>query len=254
MTVALPYPPGADRAVIERAARRRAALLARPNVMLNVPGSGRGVDAAEALLADGINVNVAPVSDWALYELVARAYLSALDRRVRRGEPVDRVASVATVSLAPIDAAAGLRADSPLAGAVALAAARQCYRRFRVIFQGPQWGRLATAGARPQRLLWSALVPESDALPALHYVDGLVTYRTVLALPPATLAAFADHGSVDPRAVEGAIDDLYDTLDRIRDAGLDLLAVLKRLRRDSAAAAAAQHEQTLQSIAKTLPA
>src|SRR5690349_8421878 len=54
--------------------------LDRPNVMIKVPATPEGIPAVEALIADGINVNVTLIFAIEAYEEVARAYIRGLKK------------------------------------------------------------------------------------------------------------------------------------------------------------------------------
>ena len=103
------------------------ARLARPNVMIKVPATDAGVPAIEELTARGVNVNITLLFSVARYEQVIGAYMAGLERRVRAGQPVGAIASVASFFVSRIDAKVDplLPADSSLRGRVAIANA-QC--------------------------------------------------------------------------------------------------------------------------------
>lgn len=77
--------------------------LKRPNVMIKVPATAAGVPAIEALLTDGINVNITLIFGIDMYEEVMEAYLRGLEHRVRQGQSVDRIASVASFFVTRVD-------------------------------------------------------------------------------------------------------------------------------------------------------
>ena len=87
---------------IEAAERHRDAL-DRQNVLMKVPGTEAGVRAFEELTARGVNVNVTLLFAVSRYEGVAEAYLRGLERRVDAGQPVDRIASVASFFVSRVD-------------------------------------------------------------------------------------------------------------------------------------------------------
>src|SRR5262245_694461 len=58
--------------------------VARPNLMIKVPGTGAGIPAVRSLTAEGINVNITLLFGRELYEAVAGAYIEGLEDRVRR--------------------------------------------------------------------------------------------------------------------------------------------------------------------------
>ena len=170
--------------------------LARPNVMIKVPATEAGVPAIEELTARGINVNVTLLFSVARYEQVIDAYLTGLERRVSRGEPIDAIASVASFFVSRVDAKADalLPPGSDLRGRVAIANARLAYARYRDRFSDPRWLALREAGARPQRPLWASTATKDPAYSDVLYVEELIAPDVINTMPEATLRAFADHG------------------------------------------------------------
>ncbi len=67
-------------------ARRLWKTVGRENVMIKVPGTPEGLPAIEQLLSEGININITLLFSQDVYEKVALAYLSGLEKRVRRSE------------------------------------------------------------------------------------------------------------------------------------------------------------------------
>ena len=180
-------------------ARRLWRAVDRPNLMIKVPGTPAGVAALRVLIEEGIHVNVTLLFARPAYEAVAEAWLAGLEARAARGLPVDGVASVASFFVSRIDAAVDARlaaSDAPLAGRAAIANARLAYAHFRALAASPRFKLLAARGARPQRLLWASTSAKNPAYRDVIYVEELVGPHTVNTLPPATLAAFRDHGVV----------------------------------------------------------
>ena len=120
----------------------------RPNVMIKVPATPEGVPAIRTLLTEGINVNVtlAQSHDGSLGQ--AHAFVDAIEARVNKGLPVDRVASVASFFVSRIDSAVDAlleekmkTATGPdkarmlrLLGKVAIANAKVAYKEFKRVF------------------------------------------------------------------------------------------------------------------------
>ena len=73
--------------------------VARPNVMIKVPATPEGIPAIEALIAEGINVNITLMFSLGHYEAVAAAYL----RGLRRNQNPSKVASVASFFVSRVD-------------------------------------------------------------------------------------------------------------------------------------------------------
>jgi len=67
----------------------------RPNVMVKIPGTAAGVPAIRQCLSDGININVTLLFGVPRHREVMDAYLSALEDRVKRGEPLDNLKAFA---------------------------------------------------------------------------------------------------------------------------------------------------------------
>ena len=84
-------------------ARRLFSLLNRPNIMIKVPATGEGVPAVEALISEGVNVNVTLLFSVSRYEEVVQAYLSGLERLLDSGGDIGGVASVASFFVSRVD-------------------------------------------------------------------------------------------------------------------------------------------------------
>ncbi|MFS0851948.1 transaldolase family protein, partial [Novosphingobium panipatense] len=77
----------------------------RPNLMIKVPGTQAGVPAIRQLIEDGININVTLLFGQQSYAAVAMAFVEGLEARLAQGQPIDRIASVASFFVSRIDAA-----------------------------------------------------------------------------------------------------------------------------------------------------
>jgi transaldolase len=201
-------------------ARRLGAAVARANVMIKVPATAEGLPAVRTLIAEGTCVNVTLIFSLARYEQVMEAYLRGLESRAAQGQPLAPVVSVASFFVSrvdhKVDAAieqrlATLPADSvehvelaDLRGQAAVANAKRAYARFREVFDAPRFHALAARGARVQRPLWASTSTKNPAYSDTLYVDELIGPDTVNTVPPKTLAAYNDHGVLDPRLLRGA--------------------------------------------------
>jgi transaldolase len=208
--------------------------LDRPNVLIKVPATKEGLPAIRQLISEGINVNVTLLFGLPRYREVAEAYISGLEDRAAPGQPLGRVASVASFFLSRIDVLLDPQleklaaADGPVAqtardliGQVAIASAKEAYRIYQEIFGSARFQKLAAHGARPQRLLWASTSTKNPAYPDVKYVEPLIGPDTVNTLPPETLEAYRDHGDPAPRLTE-AVDRAAAVLTRLPELGLDL--------------------------------
>lgn len=215
------------------AAKRLWAAVDRPNAMIKIPGTVAGLGAIEAALAHGININVTLLFSVTRYESVLEAWLAGLERRLAHGEPVDRIASVASFFVSRVDSAvdaqiaAGGLPDA-LRGTAAIANAANAYASFERVVASSRWRDLAAAGARVQRPLWASTSTKDPAYPDTYYVEALVGRDTVNTLPPATFEAYRDHGDPALR-LPGAVSRAPEQLAVLSSHGIDLERVASSL-------------------------
>jgi transaldolase len=188
-------------------AKRLWAAVNRPNLMIKVPATVAGIPAIGELIAAGINVNVTLIFALDRYAAVKEVYLQGLEARVAAGQPVDRIASVASFFISRVDSNIDARLQSlaatneemaatcdALMGKAAVANAKLAYAQFQRVFDGSRWQALSGAGARVQRPLWASTSTKNPTYPELLYVETLVGPHTVNTMPPKTLTAFREHG------------------------------------------------------------
>ncbi|CAN5909821.1 hypothetical protein BH23PLA1_BH23PLA1_25940 [soil metagenome] len=202
-------------------------LLDRPNAMIKIPGTPEGVPAVEECLASGLNINVTLLFSVEAYETVAHAYIRGLKRRADAGQPIDRIASVASFFVSRIDAETDKRleaksAPKELMGKVAIANAKNAYASFERIFGTPEFAALRDKGAKVQRLLWASVGTKNPDYPDTLYIDELIGPETVSTMPPATYDAFKDHGKVaEQLTLTQGMDEAQAFMGRLAEAGVD---------------------------------
>jgi transaldolase/glucose-6-phosphate isomerase len=216
-------------------AQRLFAALDRPNVMIKVPATPSGIPAIEELIAGGININVTLMFSMDQYEAVAEAYFAGLERRTANGEDLSQVASVASFFVSRVDTAVdGVLEEmgkTTLTGKIAIANAKVAYAHFRKILNGERWRSLKKRGARVQRVLWASTSTKNPLYPETLYVDSLIGPDTVNTVPPATLRAFRDHGTVAPTLVSG-LEEARSQLAQLAELGVNLDAITAKLQRE----------------------
>jgi transaldolase len=190
------------RASIEEA-RRLWTFVARPNVMIKLPGTTEGLPAIEQCLAEGININITLLFSVERYRQVVDAYLRALERRVAERKPIDRVASVASFFVSRVDTKVDRAIDALGAshsakagprGRAAIANAELAYEEYTELLNSERWRALAMLGAQPQRLLWASTSAKDPAYPDLYYAEALVGAGTIDTMTRETFRAYLDHG------------------------------------------------------------
>ncbi|MDX2239519.1 MAG: transaldolase [Leptolyngbyaceae cyanobacterium bins.302] len=211
--------------------------IGRENVMIKIPGTSKGLPAVEQVISDGINVNVTLLFSVDSYIETAWAYIRGLEKRVAKGESINKIASVASFFLSRIDIAIDDRIDAKLKqgvpdlairekleaiqGKVAIANAKIAYQEYKKIVQTDRWQALAAKGANVQRLLWASTSTKNPNYSDVMYVDELIGRETVNTLPPATIEACADHCDVSDR-IESNINEAYQLIDSLKDPDINI--------------------------------
>jgi transaldolase len=176
-----------------------------------------------------------------------------VEKLVASGGDPGRVASVASFFVSRVDTAVDKAlaeaGNTDLQGKIAVANAKLAYACFKDLFSGPRWEKLAAAGARVQRPLWASTGTKNPAYSDTLYVDTLIGPDTVNTVPPDTLDAFLDHGTV-ALTIEAGLDEARADLQRLADLGIDLDAITQTLQDDGVAAFAKSFESLMGSIAE----
>ena len=214
-------------------ARRLWDAVDRPNLMIKVPATDEGIPAIEQLLSEGINVNVTLMFSLDHYEKVAQAYLDGL----RRADDPTGIVSVASFFVSRVAREVDTRLDERgLADEVgfdgsdvAIANAKRAYQRFREIFHGDAFADLREQGAHVQRPLWASTSTKDPSRSDVLYVESLIGAETVNTIPPDTLDAFRDHGTVTGQTVTDDLDRADAVLTRLAEVGIDLDDVTETL-------------------------
>jgi transaldolase / glucose-6-phosphate isomerase len=240
-----PYLARDTQGTIEEA-RRLWKAVARPNIMIKVPGTADGIPAFEQLISEGINVNVTLLFSQEVYQKVAEAYVRGLEKFAAGGGDVKRVASVASFFISRIDnsidaeLSARLKsAKNPqeeqklkgLLGKVAIANGKLAYQRYLNIFSGAQWDILRAKGGQTQRVLWASTSTKNPAYPDILYVQEMIGPDTVNTIPPATLDAFRDHGQPRETLTEG-VDEAKQVMQNLASSGISIDQVTDKLTDD----------------------
>jgi transaldolase len=185
------------------------------------------------------------------YEHVARAYLAGLKRASEAGMDLRRIASVASFFVSRVDSAVDSALDEignqELQGNLAIANAKLAYKRFKQIFAGDEWQRLAGSGARVQRPLWASTSTKNPSYPDTLYVDELIGPSTVNTVPPATLDSYLDHGEVQP-SLERGLDQAEQQLAALKELGIDFDTITHKLQEDGVEAFANSYRNLIAAI------
>ncbi|HMC55144.1 MAG TPA: transaldolase [Gemmatimonadaceae bacterium] len=242
--VSIEVSPGAahDAQATVEEARRLWKTVDRPNLLVKIPGTVEGALAVRKSIAEGINVNITLLFALEAHDRVIDAYMSGLEDRVTKAEPIDRIYSVASFFVSRVDGevdkrldavAPGSRLPAPgsLKGKVAIANAKLAYQLFVERFSSPRWKALEAKGARVQKPLWASTSTKDPAYRDVMYVEQLIGPRSINTLPPQTIEAFRDHGEVR-RTVDQNVDDARRTLAELERLGISMTSVTDKLLTD----------------------
>ncbi|MBI5532654.1 MAG: transaldolase [Deltaproteobacteria bacterium] len=243
-------------------ARRYWRTVDRRNLMVKIPATAAGVPAIEAAIADGINVNVTLIFSIERYQAVMGAYIRGLRKRAASGGDVRSVASVASFFVSRVDSAVDQLLDDRIAaggrgqerlrtlkGKAAIANAKLAYKAFARTFGGDGFADLSARGAQRQRPLWASTSSKNPSYPDVYYVEALIGPDTVNTMPPATLAAYKDHGRPVVR-VDQELETARETIAALASAGIDLPAVLGRLEEEGVASFARSYESLISVVSE----
>jgi len=242
------------------AARRCASMINRPNLMIKVPSTPAGIPAIEQLISEGRCINVTLMFSLKHYEGVANAYISGLERRIKAGGALDRIASVASVFVSRVETLvdklleAKLKANpdeanAALCGTAAVANAKLIYQRFVELFHSDRFKALAAKGARVQRPLWASTGTKDPKYSDVKYVQELIGRDTVNTMPPATMDAFRDHGKPRLSVTEG-VEQAREIRTRLAALGIDLDEVGETLQKEGVESFSKSYEELLAAIKK----
>ena len=236
----------------------------RPNVMVKIPATKEGLPAIHDQISKGNNINITLIFSVDRYDEVVEAYLSGLEKLHRNGGDLSKVASVASFFVSRVDTKvdkllaekvehatdpAQKRNLERLYGKAAIANSKIAYEHFKRYFSGARWDKLHKAGARTQRCLWASTSTKDPRYPDTYYVEELIGPDTVDTIPPATLAAFREHGEVR-RSLDEHVDLAKRQLKQLAEAGIDLDQVTRELEVEGVESFTKSFESLLDTLKK----
>lgn len=228
----------------------------RPNLLVKVPATPAGIPAIRRLIGEGISVNVTLIFSLDRYSEVIDAYMDGLEHLHETGGDARSVASVASFFVSRFDTEVDKRLEAigtpeahALTGRTAVANARVAYGRFLNEFGSTRYGMLAAGRSHPQKPLWASTSTKNPDYDDLLYVEDLVASNTINTMPLATIAAYQDHGSPDPRPFTTFdVSEARRDLDRLEDLGVEYDDVVQTLEAEGVAKFIASWEALLAEI------
>jgi len=263
--VSIEVPPGLahDTAGTIAEARRLHRLVSRDNLYVKIPATKEGLPAITETLAEGISINITLIFSLSRYQEVIEAHLTGLERRVRHGQPIDPIMSVASFFVSRVDSKVDKAIEARIAelgsgdperaelesflGKSAVANARRAYALFQETIATPRFKALAAKGAHVQRPLWASTSTKNPKYPDTLYVDELIGADTVNTMPPQTLEALNDHGKVE-LTIGHDLDGARRVFRRLSALGVPIDALIDELEPEGVAAFAKSYDSLLEAL------
>lgn len=228
----------------------------RPNLMVKIPATLEGLPAIAAAIAAGININITLIFSVKRYQAVMDAFMTGLEERIAKGQPIDKIYSVASFFVSRIDSLVDKRlvamaADKPaaagLAGKAAIAASKIVYQVAMEEFKSLRWKALEAKGAHRQRPLYGSTSTKNPDYRDVLYLEELIGNETINTVPPKTLVAFNDHGE-SKLTLDKNVDKAHQVIKDLAAVGIDMDQVAE----DLEAEGVKSFEDAFSSLLKTI--
>jgi transaldolase/glucose-6-phosphate isomerase len=213
-------------------ARRLFKEVNRKNVMIKIPATQEGIPAIRQMISEGANINITLIFAQSVYEQVVDAYLSGLEDRVKDGKEIDKITSVASFFISRIDTAVDDELskvkNEELKGKIAIANGKLVYEKFLELFSSKRFKNLEAKGAKVQKVLWASTSTKNPAYSDILYVEELIGPKTVNTMPPATMAAYNDHGYPVERLTKN-VDEARAQMKNLAELNIDFSVITRKL-------------------------
>jgi transaldolase len=247
-------------ATVEQA-KKLAAKVDKPNVLIKIPATVEGLEAITETIAAGISVNVTLIFSLERYRQVIDAYLTGLEKAKAAGIDLSGIQSVASFFVSRVDTevdkrltAIGTDEAHALKSKAGIANARLAYELYEQEFATDRAKALVAAGANEQRPLWASTGVKDPSLPDTLYVTELVAPNTVNTMPEKTLEATFDHGEIAGDTVTGNYADAKGVLDALAGLGVDYDDVTATLEREGVDKFNVSWGELVETVSKALEA
>lgn len=204
----------------------------RKNAMIKIPATKEGLQSIKEATAAGVNVNITLLFGLDRYKAVVDAYMTGLEERVSKGEPIDNIFSVASFFLSRVDVLLDPQLKekglNDLVGEIAIDLAKSAYKIYEEEFSSERFKKLEAKGANKQKLLWASTGTKDPSYSDVKYVEALIGDYTVNTLPINTIDAYRDHGKPE-LTVKTDMDKVAANLKKLESNGFDLNQISDQL-------------------------
>jgi transaldolase len=134
-----------------------------------------------------------------------------------------------------------------LRGQAAVANARLAYAAFEQTLALSRFTALRARGAHVQRPLWASTSTKNPEYRDVLYVEELIGPDTVNTMPPATLAAFNDHGRVESR-IRRDVPGARAVFERLTRCGVPVETLIDELESEGVQTFAKSYDELLVAL------
>lgn len=215
----------------------------RPNMMIGIQATDMGIQAAERLLSDGVNVCLTTVLARGTLQNALQAHQSALEYRAAAGSSSDLLRFAISV---PIEEFGKNLKDSSGAEWAA-----ELYRLAAEFYASAEMEKLTANVSAPWKLIWAICDCSGAGQPSLHYTETLIGKNTALAVSPAYLPLLSNHcasaATLNGFGTANGYSDLFSD-DRLRSVEADMNRSFKTAFEAMAGALEARGEEIRKSL------
>ncbi len=223
----------------------------RKNVMIKIPGTKEGLIAIRECLREGININVTLLFGLPRYREITEAFMGGLEDRLKEGNSIKDVASVASFFLSRIDVMIDPmlkeKGAENLKGKIAIASAKQAYQIYLEMIASDRFKNLEENGAQKQRVLYASTGTKDPSFSDVLYVESIIGQDTINTLPMETIDAFRDHGNA-AETLTTNLDEANRVMEELKEKGIDIYKITQKLEEEGIEKFNMAYEKLIKSI------
>ena len=223
----------------------------RKNVMIKIPGTKQGLIAIRECLREGININVTLLFGLPRYREITEAFMGGLEDRLKEGNSIKEVSSVASFFLSRIDVMIDPmlqeKGAENLNGKIAIASAKKAYQIYLEMITSDRFKKLKENGAQKQRVLYASTGTKDPSFSDVLYVESIIGKDTINTLPMETIDAFRDHG-IAAETLTTNLDEANKAMEELKNKGIDIDKVTQKLEDEGIEKFNQAYEKLIKSI------
>ncbi len=223
----------------------------RKNVMIKIPGTKQGLIAIRECLREGININVTLLFGLPRYREITEAFMGGLEDRLKEGNSIKEVSSVASFFLSRIDVMIDPmlqeKGAENLKGKIAISSAKKAYQIYLEMIASDRFKKLKENGAQKQRVLYASTGTKDPSFSDVLYVESIIGKDTINTLPMETIDAFRDHG-IAAETLTTNLDEANKAMEELKSKGIDIDKVTQKLEDEGIEKFNQAYEKLIKSI------